>query len=216
MAMTLPHDYEDSRRRFLALGAAAGAAMLSFPAQQDRIGAPPLFTDTALLDAESADTLVVIASGTHGVEGYAGAACQFRFLRAYPRGLFYGGHAPAKSRMAWEEIMHALVAPYPVALLLDLHTGLGKRGCAELMSELPQSNADFQTMSRWYDGRLKSMADNQSVSASLSGTLTSAFLRSGSGRRYALGLEFGTCSPLTVLNALRADQWLRNHDVEPS
>jgi len=325
MAMTLPHDYEDSRRRFLALGAAAGAAMLSFPAPQDRIGAPPLFTDTALLDAESADTLVVIASGTHGVEGYAGAACQFRFLQAYardfaasgiafllvhavnpwgyahdsrateegidlnrnfvafprpadedagsgysrfhrllvenyrpfprglrgsmggmlnelrllshgmsagrrrllqqavtagqhayPHGLFYGGHAPAKSRMAWEEIMHALVAPYPVALLLDLHTGLGKRGCAELMSELPQSNADFQTMSRWFDGRLKSMADNQSVSASLSGTLTSAFLRSGSGRRYALGLEFGTCSPLTVLNALRADQWLRNHDGEPS
>src|SRR3569832_2796939 len=80
MAMTLPHDYEDSRRRFLALGAAAGAAMLSFPAPQDRIGAPPLFTDTALLDAESAATLVVIASGTHGEEGYAGAACLFCFL----------------------------------------------------------------------------------------------------------------------------------------
>src|SRR3569833_2551552 len=98
MAMTLPHDYEDSRRRFLALGAAAGAAMLSFPAPQDRIGAPPLFTDTALLDAESADPLVVIASGTHGVEGYAGAACQFRFLQAYARDFAASGGAGRRGR----------------------------------------------------------------------------------------------------------------------
>src|SRR3569623_451165 len=248
-AIMLPRDYEESRRRFLKLATAAGASIRSFPLRHAKADALPLFTDNAQLAPENTQTLIVIASGTHGVEGYAGAVCQFRFLQhyaqryaasglafllvhavnpwgyahdsrateegidlnrnfvafprpadedagsgysrfhrlqienyrpfprglrgsmggmlnelrllshgmsagrrrllqqavtagqhAYPHGLFYGGHAPAKSRMAWEEIMHALVAPYPVALLLDLHTGLGKRGCAELMSELPQSN----------------------------------------------------------------------------
>lgn len=315
----LPLDYEDSRRRFLMLAAAAGAAVRSFPLRQAGADAPPLFTDTALLGPDDARALLVIASGTHGVEGYAGAACQFHFLQhhaqrhaasgmafllvhavnpwgyahdsrvteegidlnrnfvafprpagraaadeaygrfhrllvedyrpfprgllneikllshgvstgrrrrlqqavtagqhAYPQGLFYGGHAPAQSRMTWEQIMHALVEPYPTALLLDLHTGLGRRGCAELMSELAHRDADFQTMSRWLGGRVKSMADNESVSAPLSGTLTAAFMESGCGgrKRYAVGLEFGTCSPLTVLNALRADQWLRNHAGE--
>src|SRR3569833_1602780 len=298
MAMTLPHDYEDSRRRFLALGAAAGAAMLSFPAPQDRIGAPPLFTDTALLDAESAATLVVIASGTHGVEGYAGAACQFRFLQAYardfaasgiafllvhavnpwgyahdsrateegidlnrnfvafprpadedagsgysrfhrllvenyrpfprglrgsmggmlnelrllshgmsagrrrllqqavtagqhayPHGLFYGGHAPAKSRKAWEEIMHALVAPYPVALLLDLHTGLGKRGCAELMSELPQSNADFQTKTHKNKNQQKTKTNKQTNNTTKNNTQTTTKQHTNTNHKNTLGLE---------------------------
>src|SRR3569623_13131 len=318
-AIMLPRDYEDSRRRFLKLATAAGASIRSFPLRNAKADALPLFTDNAQLAPENTQTLIVIASGTHGVEGYAGAVCQFRFLQhyaqryaasglafllvhavnpwgyahdsrvteegidlnrnfvafprlagddadgeaygrfhrqqvenyrpfpfglnnevkllshgatagrrrlmrqdvtaaqyAYPLGLLFGGSAPACCLATWEEIVLTLVDPYRTALLLDLHTGLGRRGCAELMSELPQSADDFQILSRWSGGRLKSMADGASVSASVSGTLTSSFLHSGAGKRYALGLEFGTCSALNVLHALRADQRQRNRPGEVS
>jgi hypothetical protein len=310
-SMVLARDYENSRSVFLRLAARANAVIRSFPLRRDDAGAPALFTDTAYLGPVDAAKLVVIASATHGVEGYAGAVCQFRFLQTYskrfaagdiafllvhavnpwgyahdsrvteegvdlnrnfvdfplptlarsgygayhrilvedyrplprglmnelrllshgltagsrralqeaitagqyeyPDGLFFGGHAPTQSRKLWEEIVRTLVDPHPAAVLLDLHTGLGKRGTAELMSELPASAADFREMSGWFDGRLKSMLAGESVSAALSGTLTSAFIRGHAGRRYALGLEFGTRPPLAVLNALRADQWYRNH-----
>lgn len=316
MAGRLACDYEDSRRRFRELAAAAGAALHVFPVRQEQAMAPALFTDVARLGSPHARALIVIASGTHGVEGYAGAACQFHFLHTYvrrfagseiafllvhavnpwgyahdsrvteegidlnrnfcdfpltsnmasayggyhrllienyrplprglfnelkllshgltaqrrrslqaaitagqhdvPDGMFYGGQAPAKSRIVWEEIMHRFVTPHPLALLVDIHTGLGKRGSAEWMSDLPKCAPEFQTLYGWLEGRLTSMAQGESVSAALSGTLSSAFIRLGGGRRYALGLEFGTCAPLTVLNALRADQWLRNHQSKPS
>ena len=35
--------------------------------------------------------------------------------------------------------------------------------------------------------------------------------RAVDGESYAIGLEFGTCAPLSVLNALRADHWYHNH-----
>jgi Protein of unknown function (DUF2817) len=309
--VTLPRDYRDSRNRFLQLAAQAGAAIRSFPLEQDDAGAAPLFTDTAYLGPADAASIVVIASATHGVEGYAGAACQFAFLQSHakrfgqggiafllthavnpwgysrdsrvteegidlnrnfidfplpavprsgygafhqvlvkdyrplprglaneirllslgltarrrcalqqaitagqydhPDGLFFGGHAPARSRLVWEEIVRNMVDPRPLAVLLDLHTGLGRRGTAELMSDLPESAVGFREMSGWFGGRLRSMAAGESVSAAVNGTLTAAFGRRGSGRRYAVGLEFGTRPPLAVLNALRADQWYRNH-----
>lgn len=61
-------------------------------------------------------------------------------------------------------------------------------------------------MSLWFGGRLKSTAGGDSVSAQVQGTLTAAFDRAMAGRGYAVGLEFGTRSPLAVLDAMRADQ----------
>ena len=78
--MPLPRDYEDSRNTFQRLAAWAGAVTGSLPVRQNDADAPPLFTDTAYLGPADARNIVVIASATHGVEGYAGAACQFRFL----------------------------------------------------------------------------------------------------------------------------------------
>jgi hypothetical protein len=41
----------------------------------------------------------------------------------------------------------------------------------------------------------------------VSGTLTEGFDRTAAMRSYAIGLEFGTCSPLRILYALRYDAW---------
>lgn len=79
--LTLPSGYLDSRRRFRELAAQLGASTRAYVHADDH--APPLSTDVAYLGPHQAPALVVLASGTHGVEGYAGAACQFRFMQDY-------------------------------------------------------------------------------------------------------------------------------------
>ncbi|HEX2530280.1 MAG TPA: DUF2817 domain-containing protein [Burkholderiaceae bacterium] len=309
--MALPSGYADSRERFRVLGARLGGEPRCFYHDEEASGSPRLSTDTVYLGPARADTLVVIASGTHGVEGYAGAMCQLRLLEAYPArfadrgiacllahalnpwgylhdsrvtpegvdlnrnfvdfpvtdadpcgygdyhallvsrfrplpgglwnelrflaygltrqrrralqaaitagqytypdGLFFGGAVPTRSRLVWEEIVRTYAHGRQRVFLLDLHTGLGRRGTGELISHLPPAHADFRRMSAWFGDTVRSAAGGQSVSAALAGTLTAAFGRAVAGTSYALGLEFGTRSPLVVLNALRADQWWRNH-----
>jgi hypothetical protein len=307
----LPSGYLQSRDRFNELARSLGVEARSFIHDEHPRDGVRLSTDTVYLGPEDAPTLVVIASGTHGVEGYAGAACQFRFMHTwrerfasngiayllvhavnpwgffhdrrvtqegvdlnrnfidfpiagharsdygayhhllvsdfrpmpaglwnelrlfssaltqkrrnamqsaitagqyeYPDGLFFGGHAPTRSRIVWEQIIDAYAGGRKRAFLLDLHTGLGKRGIGELISYLPSSNEGFQRMSRWFHGSLRSMASGDSVSAAVEGTLTAGFDRSIAGESYAVGLEFGTRSPVVVLNAMRADQWYHNN-----
>lgn len=306
-----PSGYLESRNRFNDLAKSLGAASRSFVYDDETVDGIRLSTDTAYLGPSDAQTIVVIASGTHGVEGYAGAVCQFRFMETYlerwvsstiayllvhavnpwgylndrrvtqegvdlnrnfvdfpvptptfsgyrayhhllvsnfrplpaglwnelrllscmltrkqrksaqaaitagqyeyPDGLFFGGYAPTKSRIVWEQIIHAYLHGRRRAFLLDIHTGLGKRGVGELISYLPASSAEFQLMSAWFHGSLKSMANGDSVSMPLTGDLTAAFDRSVAAQSCALGLEFGTQAPLVVLDALRADHWYYNH-----
>jgi hypothetical protein len=311
----LPTDYFASRERFIQLCRAVGVETRAFPEGHDDDGAL-LTTDVAWFGPQDAETVIIVASGTHGVEGYAGAACQFRLLEtwrerygndgqtsagygwllvhavnpwgyrydsrvtrenvdlnrnfvefpvdvpdpggygkwhdllvthfhpsprgwfnearllscgitaakrrqlqeaitegqyAYPDGLFYGGTGPVASRLVWEEIMQTWVAGRRRAVLLDLHTGLGKRGACELIADLPASAHEVQVMNRWFDGALTSLVSGGSVSAYVVGTLTAAFDRLAVEQRYPIGLEFGTRPPIAVLYALREDLWCRNH-----
>lgn len=310
----LPSDYLESRQRFRMLAESLGAvprAFLHKGAEEE--GAVQLSTDVAYLGPPHAQTVVVIASGTHGVEGYAGAACQLHFMQTWPKrraadvawllvhavnpwgyfhdrrvtregvdlnrnfvefplsgqsrsayaayhnllvshyrplpaglwnelrllthgltrkrrralqaaitagqydrpdGLFFGGTAPTESRKVWERIMASHVDGRERAYLLDIHTGLGQAGASELISHLPPASEDFRRMSHWFGGRLTSTAGGDSVSAQVQGTLTAAFDRAMAGHGHAVGLEFGTRSPLAVLDAMRADQWYRNHAAQ--
>jgi hypothetical protein len=303
----LPSNYTESRDRFIALADEIGAERKSFPHDEDAA----LSTDVAYLGAPDATKLVLIASGTHGVEGYAGSACQFHLMRHYrqryaaegtafllvhavnpwgyfqdrrvtqegvdlnrnfggfpvplqapsgygrfherlvsryrpmpqgiwneirllggalsaskrkaiqaaitagqydhPGGLFFGGFAPTRSRIVWEGIVDAYARDRDTAFLLDIHTGLGEYGEAELISYLPASSEDFRRLSEWFGGKLKSMASGESVSAAVDGTLIAAFDRAVTGKSHAVGLELGTRPPLAVLYAMRADQWYWNN-----
>ncbi|MCM3883291.1 M14 family metallopeptidase [Frankia sp. R82] len=80
--MYFSSDYAQARRRFLAAAAERGAHVES--STLDGLRGPsgePLSTDVARIGAAAGPAVLVLVSGTHGTEGFAGSACQLRVLR---------------------------------------------------------------------------------------------------------------------------------------
>lgn len=62
-----------------------GAGITSYPHSPVSGGYrdPALSTDCALFGTANASSLIIIASGTHGIEAYAGAACQLHWMEGF-------------------------------------------------------------------------------------------------------------------------------------
>ena len=73
-------DYTEARRRFLNAARAVGADIESFHNTCSVQEAGKLSTDVALLGPEDAENLLVLMSGTHGVEGFGGSGIQTGLL----------------------------------------------------------------------------------------------------------------------------------------
>lgn len=80
-----PSSYADARERFLAAARARGARIVSFdnPAGPGLDG-EALATDVAVLGPDDARDVLLVQSGTHGVEGYCGSGVQHALLREGP------------------------------------------------------------------------------------------------------------------------------------
>jgi len=74
--------YAEARDRFLAAAQEAGAVVTSYPHPLKGPDGGDLATDVARLGPEGASRIVVIASGTHGVEGYCGSGIQVGLLKS--------------------------------------------------------------------------------------------------------------------------------------
>ena len=101
-------DYAAARQNFLAAARVAGANIESFENPCSGDTRFQLFTDVALLGPADAGNCLVLISGTHGVEGFAGSAIQ--------TGLLHGGSSvpiPLNTRVV---MIHAL-NPYGFANL---------------------------------------------------------------------------------------------------
>lgn len=98
----LPTTYAESRASFLAKARELGAEVTSYPhgplAGGYRDAA--LSTDCAYFGPANAGRLIIIASGTHGIEGYAGAACQMHWMERFQV-------SPRDGDMAWL-LVHAV------------------------------------------------------------------------------------------------------------
>ncbi|MDT8844014.1 MULTISPECIES: DUF2817 domain-containing protein [Burkholderiaceae] len=84
--------FDRLRTQFLKAADAAGATVTSFPHPLKGPAGGALATDVAWLGAPDARRVLVAISGTHGVEGYYGSACQTEWLheladRALPDGV---------------------------------------------------------------------------------------------------------------------------------
>lgn len=81
MADTFPLDYSRARADFLGAAEEAGARLRAFtlPGHRGPDGGE-LCVDTAYLGPPAPAKLLVTVSGTHGIEGFAGSACQTGIL----------------------------------------------------------------------------------------------------------------------------------------
>lgn len=76
-------DYFEAREKFLSAAAARGCATTSHlnPYAKGPAG-EALFTDVAVIGPDDAAAALLMISGTHGVEGYAGSGAQIGWLRS--------------------------------------------------------------------------------------------------------------------------------------
>ena len=78
-------DFADSRKRFLAAAKAAKAPVKSYANPNKGPNGEALATDCAWLGPKNAETVLVLLSGTHGVEAFCGTGCIMDVWKARPK-----------------------------------------------------------------------------------------------------------------------------------
>ncbi len=73
-------DYLSARDKFLNACARTGAEITSLRHPERGPENNPLWVDVAVFGPRCADRLAIVISGTHGVEGFAGSACQTSWI----------------------------------------------------------------------------------------------------------------------------------------
>ena len=81
LSLELSPSYEAARDAFLRDAEDAGATVVSHPLGIRGGGGRELALDTARLGSSAPEWLIVVSSGTHGIEGHAGSALQRQLLR---------------------------------------------------------------------------------------------------------------------------------------
>jgi hypothetical protein len=99
-------DYAEARVRFLAAAADAGAELEARPNPSAGPGGTALYCDVAWLGPREAESVLVVLSGTHGVEGFCGSGIQL--------GMLQSGLAAARPAGTAVLLVHAL-NPYGFA-----------------------------------------------------------------------------------------------------
>lgn len=154
---------------------------------------------------EEADKGLLGFIENHGMPAFQAAITSGQ--HQFPDGVFYGGQAPTWSN----EMLHGVMADYlagkQVVAAIDFHTGLGPHGVGELIgigSESQKARA-----ARWYGDQVTDAEAGTSSSAPLTGMLAHGMAQALPKTELTfVTLEYGTYDVLTVLTALRGDNWL--------
>jgi len=129
-----------------------------------------------------------------------------------PDGLFFGGTRASWSQQVLRDVMRRHGAPRRKLAWIDLHTGLGPAGHGEKIFAGPEDASMFARAKAFWGADVTSIWDGSSTSAKLDGMLFNAALDECPDTEYTgIALEYGTQSYMDVLMALRARQWLANH-----
>jgi hypothetical protein len=127
----------------------------------------------------------------------------------HPDGIYFGGVGPAWSNRWLEAHAPGLVGGAGRVVVLDLHTGLGPAGHGELISVDGSDRPGHQRARAWW-GDVRSQQDGDAVSTDLTGEWLSRIEHWWPQAEVtAATLEFGTVDTVQVLQALRAEAWLR-------
>ncbi|MCP5179942.1 MAG: DUF2817 domain-containing protein [Pseudomonadales bacterium] len=134
----------------------------------------------------------------------------------YRDGFAFGGYAASESRKVLESLLLREAASARRVVLLDLHTGLGERGAATLVSM--QRDAALATTRAWYGSAVVAPAATDDPEfPEVRGHTTPGYERLLAGREVIpVIVEFGTHSHERITRALLADHWAENTGVHPA
>lgn len=162
-----------------------------------------------------AKSLLMVA--WHGMRNVQASLQQGQY--SFPQGLFYGGEEAAWSNHLVRDVVEGCVEKGARRIVhVDIHTGLGKRGSAELiLTEPSDSPMGYRAWSIWGDA-VKSVATekDESVSAKVSGSIEHAFSEAVRDKCEVtmIALEFGTLPPFGVLKAMAYDNWVHTQGLQ--
>ena len=303
--------YQQARTKFLTAAEAAGGNLEHYRHPSLGADSEELYIDVATFNLSGARSVLVLGSGTHGVEGFAGSALQaglllegiaknlpkdvgllfyhalnpygFSHLRRFneenidlnrnfiehnkpypanegydelawliepdslsgwqdikaklviawyrltkgklwlqqaisqgqynhPGGLFYGGNTEAWSNKILQKVIQRHLFMATKVILIDIHTGLGEYGSAEVITEVRPGTPAHERMTKWWGTRVKVPSEGESVSPPVMGSLKSGFTRLLPDADVSVvALEFGTFPPPEALWALRAENFAHHH-----
>jgi hypothetical protein len=130
----------------------------------------------------------------------------------FPDGLFFGGFGPTWSNQSFRSVIKSNAISASRIAWIDIHTGLGPCGAAELIHSGKDDPEAIGRARRWWGDRVTSFYDGSSASSQVTGSLTtSLYDECGESELTPIALEFGTVPLGVMLNALRAEQWLQNN-----
>lgn len=147
---------------------------------------------------------------THGFAAFVQAASGGQ--HTHPNGIFFGGTGPAAARRTLAAILTERLGSAEHVAIVDLHSGLGPSGYGERIIAAIEGSADCARARSWYGGNIQTIGKQGSAFAKIAGDwLSAAPQLLPKSTVTAIALEFGTVEPLSVLSALRADNWLHAH-----
>lgn len=130
----------------------------------------------------------------------------------HPDGLFFAGRGPAWSRRVFQRILDEICGLSKEIFLVDLHTGLGERGRAEVTSMNEPESTELGNVRRCFGDEVTCFRAGEAGAPAYRGllALTAPDLLPGKTVSSVV-IEYGTEQLLHMLDLLRADNWLHNH-----
>lgn len=158
------------------------------------------------------------------IAAYIAERGQFAFQEAvsggqyeFPDGLFYGGERPSWSNRTVRGVLRGFGDSVRALRWIDFHTGLGPYGHGELIHSGRDDAADYARAVAAWGPEVKSIYSGTSVSARLEGILQFAAYEELPQAEFAgIAIEYGTLPVMQVLQALRAENWLRRNPQAPA
>ena len=127
----------------------------------------------------------------------------------YPKGLFFGGKRLQPGLEQYESFLTRRLASARSVVAIDVHTGLGKYGEDTLLVDTKQ----YDALRRRFGDRVAPADPHESPAYRVSGALESMIFRVLPELQVDfLRQEFGTYSPIKVLNALRQENCAHHYD----
>ncbi len=130
----------------------------------------------------------------------------------HPQGLFYGGSAPCWTHTAYVSALRALLAGAAIAVLFDIHTGIGAHGERVAFCQTTDADPRKRAAERFFREPVRTPARSSTGARARRGLML-PYLDSLALAPFVLpiGVEFGTYPLIETVEAIRAENWLFHH-----